>query len=314
MPSDDAPNGLGADAFSPFLGTVVFPPPSTMVEVDFGAASRRGGARSVNEDHYLIIRLGRSQETIRTSLSEAAITNGFHEHGYAMAVADGIGGSGAGEYASRLALATLLHLVRAFGKWSLRIDDAAAREIVDRVERFYRHVDGTMLKQSTLGPVSNLQTTLTATFSAGRDLFFAHVGHSRAYLLRGGRLLRLTRDHTVGRRGPARTPLGPLHDVSGAARDLHHILSDTLGMSGSSGPKIDLERVQLDGGDLVLVCTNGLTDAIDEETIADVLVTTRSPDAKCRSLVELAAAANSDDDVTALVAQYRIPEPAADNR
>ena len=307
MPTDDAPNQTGSDAFSPFLGTVAYPPPSTVVEVEFGAETRRGATRTMNEDHYLIIRLGRSQETIKTSLSEAVITTAFQEHGYAMAVADGVGGSGAGEYASRLALATLLYLVRAFGKWNLRVDDSIAREIVERVERFYRHVDGTMLKQSELGRIKDLQTTLTATFSAGRDLFFAHVGHSRAYLFRDGHLLRLTRDHTVGRRGPSRRPLAPLHEVSGAARDLHHILTDTLGMSGSAGPRIDIERLQLDDGDIALVCSNGLTDALDEDAIADVLASSRPAQAKCGSLVELAALANGNDDATALLAQYRIP-------
>src|SRR5262245_32814749 len=129
MPTDDAPTGAETDAFSPFLGTVAFPPPSSIVEVEFGAESRRGTARAVNEDHYLVVRLGRTQETIKTSLSEAVIRTAFREHGYGMAVADGIGGTGAGEYASRLAIATLLYLLRAFGRWNLRIDDAVAREI-----------------------------------------------------------------------------------------------------------------------------------------------------------------------------------------
>jgi len=308
MAGNDSSKDLsGNAAFSPFLGPAIYPPRSALVEVEFGAATRRGATRQVNEDHYLIVRLSRSQETLRTSLPEESVTGRFDEHGYAMVVADGMGGSGTGEYASRLALATLLQLVRAFGKWNLRIDDAAAHEIVDRAERFYRHVDGAMLRQSTLGPVAGLQTTLTATFGAGQDLFFAHVGHSRAYLLRDGHLLRLTRDHVVGRRRPGRAPMGPLREVTSAARDLQHILTDTLGMSGSGGPRIDIERVQLENGDLVLVCTNGLTDAIEEDAIAEVLGQPRSPEDKCQALIGLVAGAGSDDDATALVAQYRIP-------
>ena len=78
-------------------------------------------------------------------------------------------------------------------------------------------------------------------------------------------------------------------------------------MGGSVGPTIDLERFQLDDDDRVLVCTNGLTDTVDEERIAEVLASEQSPDDQCRALVDLAMAAGGDDDVTALVARYRIP-------
>ena len=115
------------------------------------------------------------------------------------------------------------------------------------------------------------QTTLTATYGAGRDLFFVHVGHSRAYLFRRGQLMRLTRDHTLGRNGRSAVPLGPMIDINTTARDLRHILTDTMGMSGPIGPGIDLERLQLDDGDRVLVCSNGLTDALDESKIAEIL-------------------------------------------
>ena len=121
-----------------------FPPPSATVQVTFGAQSRRGQSRSVNEDHYLVLRLGRHQETLLTSLPDEAIAARFDEYGYAMVVADGMGGTGAGEAASHLAIATLVYLVRHFGKWNLRIDDAIAREIMARAERFYRHVDSTV--------------------------------------------------------------------------------------------------------------------------------------------------------------------------
>ena len=100
--------------------------------------------------------------------------------------------------------------------------------------------------------------------------------------------------------------MAPLIDVSSTARDLKHILTDTLGMEGEQGPRIDLERCRLDHGDVVLVCTNGLTDTVDEDEVAKVLASDRSPDDQCRTLVNLAAAA--PDDVTALVARYTIPE------
>ena len=126
-----------------------------------------------------------------------------------MVVADGMGGGGAGEAASHLAIATLVQLVRHFGKWKLRIDDEIAQDIMARAERFYRHIDHTVASQRHTGTIPTNPTTLTATFGAGDDLFFAHVGHSRAYLFRRGQLMRLTRDHT-------RRPL-PLDAAAGRA-------------------------------------------------------------------------------------------------
>jgi protein phosphatase len=180
-----------------------------------------------------------------------------------------------------------------------------AREILARAERFYRHVDSTVIHQRHAGGLPPDQTTLTATFGAGHDLFFAHVGHSRAYLFRNRELMRLTRDHVLDRRQSA--PVGPLVDVNTTARDLRHILTDTIGMGGPIGPTIDLERIQLQDNDCVLVCTNGLTDAVAEPAIASLLASDRSPEEQAHKLVDLAVDSGTTDDVTALVARYRIP-------
>ena len=290
-------------AFS-FLGAYDTPPSAT-AQVTFGAHSRRGRQREINEDHYLVIRLGRYQETLLTSLADDILTTRFEEYGYAMIVADGLGAAGAGESASRLALVTLDQLITYFGRWNLRVDDDVAREIMARAERFYRHVDGAVMAQHRSGAIATGQTTLTATFGAGHDLFFAHVGHSRAYLYRGGTLLRLTRDQTVARHRSA--AVAPLIDVNAGARDLAHILTDTIGMSGRVGPTVDIERLTVDDDDRVLVCTNGLTDAVDEDGLARILGSSATPDDMCRSLVELAASHGADDDATAVIAHYHFP-------
>lgn len=288
-----------------------FPPLSATVQVEFGAHSRRGMSRSLNEDHYLVMRLGRQQETLLSNLPPGPAANGFAESGYVTLVADGVSSSGDGEAASRLTIITLVYLVRHLGQWSLRINDANAREVINRAERFIRHVDGAMVQQNEASGGRGLQTTLTATFGAGRDLFFAHVGHSRAYLFRDGHLLRLTRDHTIAsigdRHRPTRAPLASIVDVSAAAVDLRHILTGALGMSGSMGPHIDLERFELLDRDIVLVCTNGLTDVVDEVTIAGILASDRSPVDASRVLVDMAMESGGDDDATAVVAQYHLP-------
>jgi PPM family protein phosphatase len=279
-----------------------FPPDSASVRVAFGACSRRNRRQELNTDHYMIVEYGRHHYILMTSLPDEQIQRRFNEYGYGMIVADGIGGRG--ESASRLALERLMQLVLEFGRWHLRIDAPVAEEIMDRARRFVRHVDISLVDDS-LTPRPDLQTTLTAVWGAGRDLFCCHVGHSRAYLCRGGRLLRLTRDHTVGPDRTSGVPLAPLVEVSHAVRDLTHIITETIGMSGPVAPRIDIERVPVSDGDVVLVCSNGLTDSAAESTIAEALGSDRPPEEIAARLIELAAA--SEDDVTALVARYHVP-------
>jgi protein phosphatase len=293
---------------TPYFEPKDFPPASALVVPSFGAYSRRGRLHPVNEDHYLVITLGRNQETVLTSLPEGLIGKRFDEYGFAMIVADGLGthSSAAGEAASRIALVTLLQLILNYCKWNLRIDDPVADQIMDRAERFVRHVDSAVVYEGTAQGLPQPQTTLTAVFGAGRDLFFAHVGHSRAYLLRHGALLRLTRDHTLSSRRMA--PLAPLVDVKATARDLMHVLTQTIGMSGSIGPVIDLERFQLADDDRILVCTNGVTDALDEGVVARILASNTPLADQARLLVEKAMEAAGDDDATALVAGFRVSD------
>jgi serine/threonine protein phosphatase PrpC len=291
---------------TPYFEPKGFPPASALVVPSFGAYSRRGRLHPVNEDHYLVITLGRNQETVLTSLPEDLISKRFDEYGFAMIVADGLGtiSSAAGEAASRIALVTLLQLILNYCKWNLRIDDPIAEQIMDRAERFVRHVDSAVVYEGAARGLAQPQTTLTAVFGAGHDLFFAHVGHSRAYLLRERSLLRLTRDHTLSSRRLA--PLAPLVDVKATGRDLMHVLTQTIGMNGTIGPIIDLERFQLADGDRILVCTNGVTDALDESIVAGVLASDAPLADQARQLVDQAMEAAGDDDATALVAGFRI--------
>jgi PPM family protein phosphatase len=283
------------------LGPGDSPPPSARVHVEFGARSRRSPLRTVNGDHYLILRLGRNQETLMTSLPQGQAPSHFEEFAYGMVVADGTGRSA--ETASRLAISTLMYMVVNFGKWNLRVNDAIAEEVMERAGRFYRGIDSTLVQAGHYSS-HELPTTLTAVFLGGSELIFAHVGHSRAYLFRDNALMRLTHDHTLDHERPGKLLKV---DMSGSARDLHHILTETLGGSGASAPKVDIERVGLLDGDLVLLCTNGLTDVADDARIANALRAQHSPDGQCHALVDLATNSGGNDDATALVAHYRIP-------
>src|SRR5262249_42884887 len=120
------------------LAADVFPPLSATTRVEFAAGSRRLPSHAINEDHYLVSRFGRNQETLLTSLPAGVVPQYFDEYSYAMVVADGMGR--AGEVASRLAIAALLELALRFGQWRVRAEDAAAHDIMERIESFYRQI------------------------------------------------------------------------------------------------------------------------------------------------------------------------------
>ncbi|HEY6509248.1 MAG TPA: protein phosphatase 2C domain-containing protein [Vicinamibacterales bacterium] len=291
-------------AFSQLLTADDFRPLSATVQVEIGARSHRGTVQLHNEDHYLAVELARRQQVLTTSLTGAEVPARFEEHGYAMLVADGLGTTGAGAMAGRVAISTIAHLALHYGRWSLRVDPKTAEDLFARAQFFYTQADAAVMAKSRTSPaLEHMATALTAAYSAGSDLIVAHVGHTRAYLYRGGHLLLLTRDHTVEKQ---LADVGRPVAIERRGQDLQHILTDAVG-AGGERPMVDVEQFKLEDGDVLLLCTNGLSDVVDEDRIADVLSMTRRSEDQCQMLVDLALEAGGPDNVTVLMAQYRVP-------
>lgn len=287
------------------------PPFSSLVQIDVSALSHTGHQRTNNEDHFLVAKLGRTLETITTSLSEGDVPEHAEEINYAMVVADGMGGHAAGEVASRMAITALVRLVLEVPDWILRVDDGNAREVARRSRTRVRRVGAMLVERGQRDPaLRGMGTTLTAARSAGRDLVITHVGDSRAYLLRKGHLHRLTRDHTYAQLLVDIGELAP-SDVAGSRH--RHVLTNALGGS-SEEVQVDTDRVRLEDGDRVLLCSDGLTDLVDDETITSILLeTTRSSEA-CERLVQEALDNGGRDNVTVIVAAYRLPNEAVQTK
>lgn len=290
-------------ALSPILSARAFAPLSSTVRVDAAARSTRGQARDFNEDHFLIMRLGREQETLASSLSTADLPPRFEEYGYAMLVADGLGEGGAGAAASRVALSTIAHMALHYGRWNLRVDPAVAEEIFERAEWYYAQADAAVRSHGASSAVlKGMSTSMTTAYSAGDDLFIAHVGHGRAYLYRDGELQQLTRDHTLEEHLAHTNRPAPVERRTG---DLRHILTDAVGASGGH-PLVEIEKFRLHHRDWLLLCTNGLTDMVTDGQIADVLALRRSPLEQCIMLTDLADSKGGSDNVTVICAEYLV--------
>lgn len=255
-----------------------------------------------NEDHYLIAKSVRSLDILSTNLPDEDMPPRIDETGYAMLVADGMGGMAAGELASRLAISALVSIVLEVPDWILKSDEEHAKRVMARAERYYKDVNAALMERGKSDPsLSGMGTTMTLAYSIGAELFIAHVGDSRAYLLRSNQLHQLTRDHTHAQ---MLVEAGVLTHEQAATHRLSHVLTNAIGGAGQL--KVELHRVSLLDDDRLLLCSDGLTDMVDDETIAKVMAEAPSSDEGAEQLKELALANGGRDNVTALLARYHI--------
>jgi serine/threonine protein phosphatase PrpC len=280
-------------------------PFSSLVEVDAAGLSDQGKVRHNNEDHFLISRFGRFLEAVETNLPRAEIPTRSEEIGYAMLVADGIGGSQAGEVASKLAITTLVNLVLQFPDWILRLDeDFFIDEVLRRASQRYDQINLAMTEHAEDDPsLRGFGTTLTGAWGLGKDLFVAHIGDSRAYMFRSGRLRQLTRDHTLAQELANQ---GAIAQEDVATHHWRHVLTRSLGPR-SRLARPDVQRLKLEDGDTLLLCTDGLTTMVGEQAIADILARDEAARLTCQFLVDRALAEGGRDNVTVIVARYRFP-------
>jgi len=278
---------------------------SARAQVDLAALSHEGRVRTKNEDHYLIARLGRSLEALQTNLPAGAVPAWSEEVGYALLVADGIGGAAAGELASRMAISTLIGLVLQTPDWIMSTDAEETEQWVQRLAERYRRVHAALQEQGGADPALwGMGTTMTVASSLGARLVLGHIGDSRAYLFRGGALHQLTRDHTYVQ---ALLDMGRLTAEQAAGHPFRHVLTRSLG-GREAGLDGDFQQAWLADGDLLLLCTDGLTDMVDNAAIAFVLGGAASANAACQALVEAALEKGGQDNVTVALARYRFPE------
>jgi PPM family protein phosphatase len=286
---------------------------SSKVRIDFGAVTHPGKQRDKNEDAYIITRTGRYWERIQTSIKPDQLPELVEEIGYAMAVADGIGGSAAGDVASNLALRCLTNLVLQSARFGKKLDNPATRdfeieEAIKRVERYFRKTDEALIQYAEVFPkLKGMGTTVTGAYIFSSDLFTLHVGDSRAYLYRGNQLYQLTKDQTFAQ---FLADVGDVKQEEVSNHNLRHNLTSCLGGQGGQ-VNLEITHYKLSDGDKLLLCTDGLTEMINETDIAAVFKSVSSPQAVCEKLIELALNAGGLDNVTVLTAFYSLPQDQA---
>jgi protein phosphatase len=260
----------------------------------------KGKVRPGNEDNFLIGELMRTLLVHQSSLAQAQAHHG-RNRSHIFLVADGMGGHRGGEVASALTVASIeafvLHLLRRFSN----VQTADEQSVLGDLQASLRAANARLFEEAAHHPeLHGMGTTLTMAFTSNWKLFVIHAGDSRCYLLRDSRLAQLTRDHTLVGEMVRRGILTPEEAAESAHR---HVVTNVLGGTETS-LQADVERHVLQPNDVLLLCTDGLTEMLDDKRIAAVLAAEADPEKACERLVAEANAAGGKDNVTVIVARF----------
>jgi serine/threonine protein phosphatase PrpC len=200
-----------------------------------------------------------------------------------------------------MAISELMKLVLAKPDWIFRLDETIATRATQRSKSRLRQLNSLLINHGRKDPdVRGMGTTLTAVRNLADHLQIVHVGDSRAYLLRDGRLHLLTRDHTYVQ---LLIDSGRLSKEEATRFGARHLLVNALG-GLTEDVEVDVDQLALADGDRVLLCSDGLTDLVDDDAIGPVLADCRESAETCRRLIDLALARGGKDNVTVVVASY----------
>lgn len=249
--------------------------------VESFALSDPGLVRSKNEDRYLI-----------------------NPESHLYQIADGMGGHTAGEEAARLTVATvddfvsLLELSREI-TWPFGYDISSPFEY--NVLR-----TGLLLANLRVFQTANemqhyagMGSTAVVVWIRGKRAFFSHVGDSRIYLCRNNELIRLTQDHSLVQE---QINSGLISAEEARTHALRHVVTRAIGMQ--DGLQVDVDEEQLQHGDEVMLCCDGLSDEITDEQILEIMVQSDTAEASCQGLLEAAKQAGGRDNITCVVLRY----------
>jgi protein phosphatase len=246
------------------------------------AATDVGRRRSDNEDRYAVW----TSDDDRAGSPEALLV-----------VCDGMGGSNAGEVASRLAVDTVLRVYEEkHGEDPLEALTAAVQAANQEVWQHSR----------TRADLQGMGTTCTAVAVRGTEALLVHVGDSRAYLIRDGRARQLTSDHSLVAQLVAS---GQLTKESARTDPRRNVVTRSVGAT----PSVEVEAIRLEDplrpGDTLLLCSDGLHGQVSEDEIGR-LASHESLDRVCRDLIALANQRGGPDNITVAVARPGVRETA----
>lgn len=215
----------------------------------------------------------------------------FRAKGRLFIVADGMGGYEGGQEASRLAVET----IQAAYEGSNGADPQSS------LASAFRAAHARIMDEAQRRPdLHGMGTTCTAAVLVGRDLYFAHVGDSRLYIVRSSGISQLSHDHSYVSR---LVEQGVISAEQAEHHPQRHVLTAALGAGHDITPDTPSQPVRLEVGDVLVLCTDGLWGMMADEEIQTV-VQSENPTAACRTMIETAKKRGGPDNITVQVLRF----------
>jgi PPM family protein phosphatase len=276
------------------------PRPPFIIE-SFGL-SDRGQVRKLNEDCFVAAELTRTLRVHHTNLAQTEAASSINR-GYVLLVADGVGGHNAGEVASGLSVKSIEGVLLNTLKRFSNLQSTEEHAVLLDLQKALFQADARIFEEATTHPEwQGMATTLTLAFACNWRLFVAHAGDSRCYLYMGKKLQQLTQDHTMTAEMARH---GVIQPQSQGSHPWRHIATNILG-GAKPGVQVQLNSLDLHAGDVLLLCSDGLTEMVPEDEIASILEEdANSPQRACEELVSVANNRGGTDDITSIVAHVK---------
>lgn len=262
-----------------------------------------GRTRDHNEDTFLVADLSTKNASLQPEVREHVVG----PRGSLFMVADGMGGAAAGELASAMAADLIYsHLSSVWVE-----DDAptAARfafRMKEAVELANERIYGYAREHPE---VRGMGTTVTAAGVFGADLYLAQIGDSRAYLIRNGQTIQLTKDQSLMQR---LVDAGELTEEEAEQSERRNIILQALGPDPRV--KVDLTHQSLRRGDTLIICSDGLSGLVRREEFSRLAAEQPNLQHLCATLIDLANRRGGPDNITVVAARFEgdgLPEPDA---
>jgi len=263
------------------------------IRVEVFGKTDLGRTRDHNEDRFLVADLTRKTASLQPDMRQHDIG----PRGTLFVVADGMGGAAAGELASEMATDTIYaHLLKT---WNDE-DEVTPQRFAYRLKEAVEVANASIHAHAKAHPeVRGMGTKTTAAGVLNDHLYLTQVGDSRAYLIRGGKAYQITKDQSLMQR---LVEAGELTEEEAAQSERRNIILQALGPDPKV--KVDLTHQEVRRGDILVLCSDGLSGQVKKDEIAQIVSTTPDLSAACDKLIALANERGGPDNITVVIARF----------
>jgi len=270
------------------------------VKVEVFGRTDVGRTRDHNEDSFLVADLTRRIASLQPEVREHEVG----ARGSLFVVADGMGGAAAGEIASDMAVDSIYaHMV---GEWG-NDQEVTEQRFAFRLKEAVEFANTRIHEYAKQHPEHRgMGTTTTASGVFDGALYLTQIGDSRAYLIRAGRIAQITKDQSLMQR---LVDAGELTEEEAAVSERRNIILQALGPDPHV--KVDLTRQEICKGDMLVMCSDGLSGLVPKDDILQIVGGNPDLVAVCKELIDLANERGGPDNITCIVARFggELPDP-----